>query len=748
MFNKILKINFILIFLTSISLAEIVKSIDVNGNKRISKETIIVMGDIKLNSNYQNDGLNLILKNLYNTNFFETVNLEINNNILNIKVIENPIIEEIEINGIKSSNLTKALKENIKLKSRNSYNELLFMKDVNLVKNIIRSNGFYFSTVKTSSIKNEEQNSIKLIYDIDLGKKARINQIIFLGDKKIKDRKLNNIITSEVHKFWKIISKNSNLNKERLKLDIRLLTNYYKDNGYYKASIINSFVEFKDDGGFKLIFDIDAGQKFFFNEFELVVPADFDPKSFKKIYNLFKKYKDDEYSLYKVNRILNEIDKIALSKKYEFIDATISEEIADNNKLNFKIKLLETDKFYVERVNIYGNEYTYEEVIRNSLIIDEGDPLNKILFNKSINNLKSRNLFKTVESKIYDGSESNRKIIDIFVEEKPTGEISLGAGVGTSGGTIGGSVKENNFLGQGISLDTNLTLTKDSVKGGFIYSKPNFNNSENTLFTSITSTTNDFLTDYGYKTSEIGASVGTSFQQYENLYFTPELAAAYENIDTNTSASDAKKKQAGDFLDLYLNYSLNYDLRNKRYKSDGGFQNIFSQELPIISDGYEIINSFTSTKYQKLPSEMIGKASFYIKALNTIKNSDARLSKRLYIPEYRLRGFKSGQVGPIDESNDYIGGNYVSTINLSTTLPQILPSFQNTDFSLFIDAANIWGVDYNSSLDKNNKIKSAAGIAIDLLTPVGPLSFSFSTPITKSSTDKTESFRFNLGTTF
>ena len=100
------------------------------------------------------------------------------------------------------------------------------------------------------------------------------------------------------------------------------------------------------------------------------------------------------------------------------------------------------------------------------------------------------------------------------------------------------------------------------------------------------------------------------------------------------------------------------------------------------------------------------------------------------------------------ENNDYIGGNYISALNFSATLPKLLPSFQNIDFSLFIDAANVWGVDYDSAIDDNNKIRSSTGVAMDLLTPIGPLNFSLSQPITKSSTDKTESFRFNLGTTF
>jgi outer membrane protein insertion porin family len=429
-----------------------------------------------------------------------------------------------------------------------------------------------------------------------------------------------------------------------------------------------------------------------------------------------------------------------------FIDATLNETIIKKNKLNIEILLQDTEKFYVEKINILGNEFTIEEVIRNSFIVDEGDPFNEILFNKSINNIKSKGIFGIVETKISPGSNENLKIIDLTVTEKPTGEISLGAGVGTSGGTIGGGIKENNFLGKGIKLNTNLSVSKSSIKGAFIYQKPNFNYSDNTLFTSITSTTKDNIADYGYKTSDLGFSLGTTFEQYENLYFSPSLAASYEKLETTSLASAPLKKQKGNYFDTNFNYDLNYNRTNKNFRPDEGFRNIFSQTLPLISNNYEIINSFSSTRYQKF-GEMITKISFYGQAVNTLVDEDVRISKRLFMPASRLRGFESGKVGPI-ENNDYIGGNYLSAINFTTTLPQLLSSFQNIDLAFFIDTANIWGVDYNSSMNDSGKIRSSTGIAMDLLTPIGPLSFSLSQPITKSTTDKTESFRFNLGTTF
>ena len=746
MFKKIFKINFILLFITSLSFAQIITDIKVNGNQRISKESIIVFSDINLGKSYDNDELNVIFKNIYKTNFFKEINLKINKTILEISVVENPIIEDVQINGIKSKKLSEFLFERIKLKNRSSYIESSFLNDLNLIKNILKTSGYYFADIKTTSSLNEEQNSIRLIYDVNLGKRAKIQEIQFIGDKKIKDRKLKNIITSEESKLWKFVSQSIYLNNERIEMDKRLLTSFYKNKGYYNVEITNSFVEFKNDNSFKLIFNIRSNEKYKFNDLTLVLSDDYDSKYFTKIIEILKRLKDQDYSLDKIEKVLEEVDKIALTKQYQFINASLDETILSNNKLDISITLKDNEKFYVEKINIMGNNYTIEEVIRNSLIVDEGDPYNEILFNRSVNNIKSKNIFSKVETDIIPGTSKGLKIVNLTVEEKPTGEISLGAGVGTAGGTIGGGVKENNFLGKGIKLNTNLQISESTIKGQFIYEKPNFNYSDNSLFTSIRSTTTDNIADFGYKTSNLGVGFGTSYEQFENLYFRPNFDISYEELETTSAASKNLKKQEGDYFDTYLNYSLDYDLRNNKYRADDGFRNIFAQELPLLSDNSEIVNSFETTRYQKI-SEMVTKVSFYGKSVNTLKNEDVRISKRLFMPSSKLRGFESGKIGPV-QNNDYIGGNYISSVNFTATLPNFLPSFQNMDFLFFVDAANVWGVDYDSSIDDRSKIRSSTGIAMDVSTPIGPLNFSLSQPITKSSTDKTESFRFNLGTTF
>ena len=745
--NFFLKTIIIFIFLSTFAKSEIVKKFEISGNKRISDETVIIFSEIKLNEEITELKLDKALKSLYKTNFFKDINLNFENQILYLKVEENPIIENLQIEGVKKQSLVEFIKDKIQLAEMKSFNEELLSSDLDLINNILKRNGFYFAKISSSKSLNEKLNTIDLKINIDIGDKAKIKKIIFLGEKIFKDKRLKEIIASDEHKFWKFVSKNVYINEELIKLDKRLLKTYFRNNGYYNVVIENSFVEFDKNSNFNLIFNITPGKKYYFNNFTLNLPSNYDPDLFKSIVKKFPKFKGKTYSLLKVNELLKDIDKIALTKQYEFINASINEKVK-SDKIDFEINISESEKFYVEKININGNFNTLEEVVRNNLIVDEGDPFNEILFNRSINNIQSLGIFKKINSNIQNGSKDNFKIVDLNVEERPTGEISVTAGFGTAGETIGGGIKENNFLGKGIKLDTNLELTADSVKGKFVYAKPNFNYSDNTLFTSIKSSTSDFLSDSGYKTSELGFSLGTRFEQFQNIYLSPELDFLIEDLETSNKASNTIKKQEGSYTDLYFNYSINQDLRDKRFRTEDGYVTTFAQELPIVSDNSEISNSFDLTKYKKLSarSDIVAKVSFFGKTITGLSD-DVRISKRLYLPSYRLRGFERGKVGPVD-NDDYIGGNHLTALNMSATLPNILEGLDNLDVGIFFDAANIWGIDYDSSLDDKSTIRSSAGVALNLMTPIGPLSFSFANALSKASSDKTETFRFNLGTQF
>jgi len=731
--------------LSNPSFSEIVKKIVVEGNERISSETINIFSQISINDNLDPSEINNILKKIYLSGFFEDVLVNFSDGILTVKVKENPIIQSITYEGVKANKIKDVITENLDLRERSSFNENLLLSDQNKILDNLRSLGYYFANVEVYK-EDLQDNKVDIIYKINLGNKAKIGKISFLGNKVFKDNKLKRLIISEEHKFWKIISGKKYLNTDVISLDTRLLKNYYLNKGYYKVKINTSFAKLIDDDAFELIFNIDSGKKVFFNNLSLSLPDDFDKNNFFELDSFFQKIKNEPYSINSIQRIIKKLEEITLIEEYRSINASIKDEVVDD-KINIVFKIDKSADTFVERINIYGNSITRENVIRNRFFLDEGDPYNEILKNKTINEIRSLNFFKTVEVDIEDNPSLNSKIINISVEEKPTGEISALAGVGTSGNTVGFSVRENNFLGKGIGLNSNLTLSTDSIDGLFSVTNPNIFNSDKSITASLESSELDKFSDYGYKTSKTGFLISTNFEYLDDFRLGIGNSNFYQNIETDSTASEAQKKQRGDYWDSYLKLDFDYDKRNQKYETSSGFRSFYSLDIPFISDTNTLINSYNYQQYVELYENNITSFSFYLNSANSISGDDIKLSERLYVPSSKLRGFQYGAVGP-KSGSDYIGGNYVGAINFVTTLPQILENSQNIDFSIFLDSANVWGVDYDSSINDSNKIRSSFGIALDWLTAIGPLNFSLSQPITKSSTDKEEVFRFNLGTTF
>ena len=736
----------IIFFLTLINntYAEKVSKIEILGNERIPPETIKMLSNIDIGDEVSPRQINDLIKNLYETNFFKNIEIIFENNILKFYIEENAIISNLKIKGVKAKRIKEDIKAVMSLREKSSFNEFNLINQKEKILNVLKSQGYI--QAKLDVFKEDVgDNKINLIFDIDLGEKAKIKKITFIGNKIYKDQKLKRVIISEEYKFWKFLSGKKYLNENLINFDVQLLKNFYLNKGYYNVVINSSFAKKFDDNTFELIFNINAKEKVKFGKLELELPDDYDTNNFTKINETFNDLKGKFYSLNRIKDMLDEIDLIVLNEQYETIKSNVEENLV-GDILNLKFIISETEKNFVEKINIYGNNVTVETVIRNQLLIDEGDPYNDILKTKSINNIKSLNFFKNVESEIIEGSSKDRKVINITVEEKPTGEITAGAGFGTTGSSFMVGVKENNFLGKGISLDSNLNLSTETIKGRFEVENKNYKNSDKSLYLVVDASETDRLKNSGYKFNKTGFEIGSGFEYYDDFFLRIGSSNYYERIETDNTASARQQEQEGDYIDLFLNIGLTLDKRDQKFQTTDGFLSSYSLDLPYISDTYTLVNKYKYSYFTELYENNVSSFSFSLRSAHSIKDEDIKLSERLRVPSNTLRGFEYGKIGPKD-GDDYIGGNYMSAINFTTTLPQILENSQNTDFIIFMDAANLWGVDYNSSLD-DNEIRSSIGVGLDWYSPVGPMNFSLAQPISKSSNDVTETFRFNLGTTF
>ena len=280
---------------TANSYSEVVNKVKVAGNDRISLESIILFGDIKMGNNYEAQDINTLIKKLYETNFFSNISVDIENNALKIIVKENPIINTIVFDGEKATKFKDKIKEMLSLREKASFVENNIKSDISLIKEFYKVLGFYFVKID-ANVEKLTKNRVNLVYKIDKGEKAKIAKIYFLGEKKVREKKLRDVITSQENKFWKFVSRSVYLNKQRIELDKRLLENYYRNKGYYEVDIKSTNVEYSEGEGFVLTFIINAGKRYIFKKIYADISETLEKDAFMSLEKDFNKLAGKYYS--------------------------------------------------------------------------------------------------------------------------------------------------------------------------------------------------------------------------------------------------------------------------------------------------------------------------------------------------------------------------------------------------------------------------------------------------------------------
>jgi len=741
-----MRIILFLLILTSYSFANI-KEVKIFGNKRVSSNTIEALVD-KKNTQIDTFYINNLTKVIYNTEFFSNVKITYDNNILNISVEENPIINFFYINGITGDDLDEVNKI-VSLKENNIFSVSKLKKDLEDVKDLFKSSGYYFVVIEPEVIKIDD-NQINLILNINKKDISKIKNIYFIGEKYFSSGQLLDIISSAEDSWWSFFSKSS-LNEDRVEYDKKLLKSFYKSKGFYDVQIESVLANLDNKNNFTLTYSINSGKKYTFGNIEIKTEASiFKESNILDIKNISEKIiKGKMYSTPAILTIEKQVNTYLEDNKYANIEIDIEEIKKSDEKIDLILKLNSLKKTLIGKINVYGNSITEEKVVRDSLIISEGDILNISKIKKSIDNIDSKNFFKKTDYKITDSDlQKNSKDLNLYVKEQPTGSLSAGIGYGSSGGLLEGSINERNFLGKGIDLNFTGRLASEKVSGVFSYIDPNFMNSEKELANYFFSETDDY-SNAGYKSKRIGDRLGTKYEIFEDIYLRPFAILQFDKLETNSNASSLLRSRDGNYTTTTLGFNLLADFRNSKNLPTSGSLSFFDQSYAtLISDVPTIQTSVGSTFYQELINEkFIGSAKLKLSNVTAFDNKDIKLSDRLFASASDLRGFESRGVGPID-SGSHVGGNYLAVLNLKSTFPNPIPDILRPKSYLFYDMGNVWGVDYSDVVSESSNLRTSTGIALDVTTPIGPLSFTYSIPLSKASTDKEQRFLFNLGSSF
>ena len=741
-------IRYIIIFfliLTNTLFAEI-KKINIIGNVRVNSSTIESLVDKKI-SNIDSIYINNLTKKIYDTDFFADVKISFNQEILAISVVENPIVNFFYINGIKDSDLDQVNKI-ITLKENSIFSSSKLKKDIEATKEFLNSAGYYQASIIPEVIKIDS-NQINLIINIDKKELSKIKNIYFIGNKIFTSSQLLDVILTSESGWWKFFS-TSALSEQKIEFDKQLLRDFYKSKGFYDAQIESAFASPDKNNNFSITFSINAGKKYKFGEFEIKKNSSlYKEQDISEIKNIGDKLiKDQTYSTNIATKLNKEIESYLESKKYNNFEINIQEFKKNEEVINILLQLNDEQKILINKVNIQGNLITEEKVIRDNLLISEGDYLNLSKVKKSVDNLKSKQFFSKVEYKIQDSDKKNYKDFNLFVKEQPTGSLTAGIGYGTNGGLFEASINEKNFLGQGINFNFTGQLSAEKISGEIGYIEPNFKNSNKELATYIYSESDDY-SNTGYQNKRVGTKIATKYEIYEDVYFRPNLGLQYDNLEVGASTSSLLKSREGSFKTLSVGYNFSLDKRDSRFNPTSGMTSYFSQDIStLFSDIPTIQTGIGSTFYKELINDkFIGSAKIRLANVVALDNKDVKLSDRIYSTTSDMRGFEPRGVGPVD-SGDHVGGNNLATLSLKSTFPNPVPENLRATSFLFFDIGNVWGADYSDLISDSSKIRSATGLAVDLMSPIGPLSFSYSIPLSKVSTDKEQKFLFNIGSSF
>lgn len=734
------------LFIANSSLSNESNILKIIGNERITSNTIKETIDYNDKKKYSLEEINNIQKKLIETDFFSEVKVNVVKNIITINVKENPIIDFFYIKGIVRKDSEDFIYKNISLGNNKVFSEAKLKKDIDLIKDVLQKSGYYNVSVNTE-ISKLPGNVYNVVINVDQKNKYTIKNIYFIGDKKFSSSKLYDVISSTEDSWWKFLSSSSSINTKRIDYDKTLLKEFYLDNGYFDVQINSSDINFLPNNSVEVVFSINAGQKYTFSKYKIID----DGKNLQKddilnINKILNRRINGFFSKQKIRLTQNTINDYLNSKKIEFVKLNV---IPRKNQSNIELEYIfsNSKRNFVNFINIKGNTLTDEEVIRRSLFFSEGDSFANYKIAKSENRLKKTGIFSNVTTKIIN--KSNELVdVEIKVEEQPTGSISAGLGVSTSGSSISTGIQEKNLFGKGINLSSNLNLGTEKISGSLDLKIPDFKNTDNTANFSLYALQTDY-TNSGYESSVYGGGVSTSYEIYDDIFFRVGGSADVDTIDTNDTASDLYKSREGTYTSLKSFYSVNLDKRNRVISPTGGHLINFSQALAIpgASDITSIKNSINGSIYHQLSENYVLNLKGGFSSINSIDGKkDVKLSDRLSLNESKLRGFESFGIGPIS-GNDHIGGNYSAYSSISSTFPNPFPDKWRASSIAFIDFGNVWGVDFDDSLEAD-KIRSSVGVSLEWNSPMGPLSIILSEPISSLSTDKEETFSFKIGGTF
>ena len=730
--------------------APVISSIVVEGTQRIDPATVRSYMTLKEGDRFNVGQINNSLKALFATGLFADVTIRREGDILAVRVVENPVINRIAFEGNDSLD-DETLNPEVQLRPRVVFTRTKVQQDVKRLLDLYRRSGHFAAVIEPKIIKLP-QNRVDLVFEIQEGPESGIRSISFIGNRVFSDSDLRDVILTTESKWWRIFTSADKYDPDRLTFDRELLRRFYLENGYADFRVVSAVAELAPDRkDFFVTFTIEEGERYKFGSIEISsrIP-EIKPEA---LLPHVKFETGDWYSSKLLDDTVLELTNEAGNFGYAFAEVRPRvRRDRDNRIINIDFEVQEGPRVFVERIDIRGNTRTLDEVIRREFRLVEGDAFNAARLRRSEQRIRNLGYFGKVEVNKVRGSRPDKTVIEVDVQEQPTGELSLGAGFSTRDGVVGEiGIRERNLLGRGQDLRFSIRASQRTQQFDVGFTEPYFldrNLSAGVDLFSIRSSRQD---ESSFREDTFGGRLRLGYEINERWSQGLRYGLEYENItDVADDASQIIKDEAGARLISTVGQTLTYDTRDSKIAPTSGFVTRLATDFAGVGgDARYVKGTWRTRYYYPFTKNWIGSIGTELGHVRGL-GQDVRVTDRFVLGNERMRGFRVGGVGPRDRfTGDALGADTFGIATAELSFPVGLPEEFGIKGALFSDVGTAFGAEGPDSLIIDSKApRASAGVGISWASPLGPVRFNYAIPFLKESFDKPQRFSFSFGTRF
>ena len=736
-----------------------VTGVNVVGNDRITDSAVLTVAQIAPGAALTAAQINAALQRLQDSGLFETVEIVVQDTRLVISVQEFPTINRISVEGNERLD-DEALLGAIASTPRRTYSPSLAEQDANAIAEAYRLSGRLSATV-TPAIIRLPDNRVDLVFEVAEGRVVETERISFVGNREFTDRRLRRVLESTQAGLLRQIIRRDTFVAERIALDRQLLADFYQDRGYVDFEVLSVTPELaRGRDAYFVTFNIREGQSFSLGEITTVSEiAEVDAAQYQDAMRIRP---GQTYSPRLIDATISRLEALATQQGLRFV--RVEPRITRNDEdrtLAVAFVISRGERIFVERIDIEGNVTTLDSVIRRYFTSVEGDPFDPRAIRQAAERIRATGFFADASVEARPGTAADQVIVDVDVEEQPTGSLGFSVSFSTdTGAGLAVNFSESNFLGRGQALSFAFNTTDGSQDFNFNFTEPRFRARDLALnlgaFYTETSTQNR-----NFDTLDVGLRAGLGFPigEFSRMNVTYGLEQNEVSGLDVASSSPILVAEQGDRIASYVGLQYSYETRNVGLDPTRGVRLQFGLDYAGLGGDAEYLRAtlLGIAERQVLREEVTLRASFEAGAIETL-NGNSRLSDRFFLSSRQMRGFDAFGLGPRDTAatnEDALGGNLFSVARFEASFPLGLPDEYGISGGVFYDIGSVWGLDNTLGaggagdlVDDSLRLRSSIGVSIFWNTAIGPLRFNFSQPLTFESYDRTREFDLTVETRF